>query len=119
MRELAFFVGSLAGAIIMSALAVLIRPELPFWKVVLWGGIGVFTACTCVLVIDYIRPHGNSYLLAGMAVGIALIAGCGSVYSAVRFLIPHQPANLRDWLFQNSLLGRTTELNLSSVIALM
>jgi len=42
MRELAYFIGSLAGAAIMTALAILVRPEPPLWKAVLWGGIGTF-----------------------------------------------------------------------------
>jgi hypothetical protein len=106
MRETAYFIGSLAGAAIMTALALLIRPEAPLWKIVLWGGIGVFTACACVVVLDYIRPNGSPYFLAGTALGIALFVGCGTAFFfgpsfipqtigpdvTLRFVYPENPA---------------------------
>jgi hypothetical protein len=82
MREFMYFMGSLAGAAIMAALAVLIKPESPVWKVILWGGIGVFVSCAVVVIIDYYRPNGSAFLLAGMALGIALIVGCGVAFFA-------------------------------------
>ena len=80
MREIALFIASLAGAAIMTALAVLIRPESPFWKLVLWGGIAIFIACAFVVVIDYFRPGGQIFLLAGIALGTALLIGCGIAF---------------------------------------
>jgi hypothetical protein len=77
MREIAFFIGSLAGAAVLTALAVLIRPESPLWKALLWGGTAVFVACACVLLFDYFRPGGKTLLLIGAAIGIALFVGCG------------------------------------------
>ncbi|MGQ0444243.1 MAG: hypothetical protein ACT4O2_03715 [Beijerinckiaceae bacterium] len=76
MRDFLLFIASLAGAAILTALAIMIRPESPFWKFVLWGGIGIFVACACVLLIDYTRPNEPKALLGGIGVGIALVIGC-------------------------------------------
>jgi hypothetical protein len=75
MREIGFFIASLAGAAILTALAVLLRPESPFWKFLLWGGIAVFVSCACVLVLDYCRPGAKVILLIGLGVGIATLIG--------------------------------------------
>jgi hypothetical protein len=82
MREVANFIGSLAGAAILSALAILVRPEAPLWKFLLWGGIGIFVACASVIIIDYFKPQGKAVLLAGLALGIALFVGCGIAFYA-------------------------------------
>lgn len=63
MREFLFFIASLAGAVILTALAVLLRPELSFWKFLLWGGVGIFIACALILVFDYYRPGSAKVLL--------------------------------------------------------
>jgi hypothetical protein len=47
----------MAGAAILTALAVLLRPEAPIWKGLLWGGVGVFTACACVVALAFLRPY--------------------------------------------------------------
>jgi len=108
-REVAYFVGSLAGAAIMTALAILLRPESPIWKVILWGGIGVFAACACVVALGYVRPGGNPYFLAGAALGVALFTGFGAAFLfgptfaarttdtngpdiSMRFIYPDSPA---------------------------
>ena len=77
MREVATFVASLAGAAILTALAVLIRPEAPLWKALLWGGVAIFFACACVLLFDYLKPGSTPILLIGAGLGIALFLACG------------------------------------------
>ena len=76
MREIILFAASLAGAAVLTALAVLLRPESPFWKYLLCGGIGIFTACACVLLFDYYKPGSLRVLLGLMGIGIALAVGC-------------------------------------------
>jgi hypothetical protein len=56
MREFLLFIASLAGAAVMTALAVLIRPDSPFWKWFLWLGVLVFIGCALALLIDLLRP---------------------------------------------------------------
>src|ERR1700730_4832636 len=75
MREVIFFIASLAGAAILTALAIIVHPGL-FWRWVLWSGIAIFTACALVLVIDYFRPGSPKILLAGIGVGFALVIAC-------------------------------------------
>jgi len=72
MREIVFFIASLAGAAIMTALAILIHPDSPFWRWFLWGGIAVFAACAIVLLLDWIWPGGKIIVLVGIATGVAL-----------------------------------------------
>jgi hypothetical protein len=80
MRELAYFIASVAAAAVMTALALILRPESPLSKVLLWGGIGLFTACAYVVALDYLKPDGNRYFLIGSALGIALLVGFGTAY---------------------------------------
>src|SRR5580704_4112462 len=94
MREMAYFVGSLAGAAIMTALALFVRPEAPIWKVVLWGGMGVFAACACVIALDYLRPNGNVYFLTGTAIGLALFVGFGTAFLFGPTVTPEARAQL-------------------------
>lgn len=75
MREVVYFIASLAGAAILTALAVLVQ-NLPVWQWVLWGGISAFSACAIVLLVDLIKPGGPVFLLIGMGVGIALFIVC-------------------------------------------
>ena len=71
-----------------------------------------------MLVIDYINLT-EFVLAAGMAVGIALFAGCGVCFIQ-RFVSdsPRTGESARS-VVRNSLLGRTTQLNLSSATAFM
>lgn len=55
MREAVYFIASLAGAAVLSALAVLVPPQSPFWRDLLYGGIIVLSLCALVLAIDIIR----------------------------------------------------------------
>lgn len=71
MREIVFFVASLAGAVILTALAVVIQPNSPIWRWMLCGGIAVFAACAIVLLVDMARPGGRVILLLGLGTGIA------------------------------------------------
>ena len=77
MRDIVLLIASLAGAAVLTALAILIRPESPLWKALLWGGIAVFVACACVLLFDYFKPDSRPIFLIGAATGIALFFGFG------------------------------------------
>jgi hypothetical protein len=81
MREIIFFIASLAGATVLTALAILLQPASPLWKWLLWGGISVLTACSCVILIDYLRPHGKVIPLIGIGFGIGLC-----ILSAIAFI---------------------------------
>jgi hypothetical protein len=72
-----------------TALAILIRPESPLWKALLWGGIAVFVARACVLLFDYFKPDSRPIFLIGAATGIALFFGFGiALILDSRSLIP-------------------------------
>jgi hypothetical protein len=55
MREIIFFIASLAGAAMFTALAVIVAPTSPFWRWVLWSSVGVFVVCAIALLVDIIR----------------------------------------------------------------
>jgi hypothetical protein len=57
MREIVFFVASLAGAAILTALAVLNPEASLLWKNILRGGIAVLAICALALFIDIIRSR--------------------------------------------------------------
>jgi hypothetical protein len=77
MRELLLFAASLAGAVIMSTMAVLVRPESPLWRVALWIAIGVFLSCAILILVDYLRPGESKISLLGFGVGLTLTIGFG------------------------------------------
>jgi hypothetical protein len=77
MQELLLFCASLAGTVIMSALAVIVRPDSPFWRVILWGAIGVFSACALLILLDYLRPGQGRVQLIGLGIGISITIGFG------------------------------------------
>ena len=62
MREIVFFVASLAGAAILTALAVLNPEASLLWKNVLRGGIAVLAICALVLFIDIIRRRWPGFI---------------------------------------------------------
>lgn len=64
----------------MTALAVIVRPESPFWKGLLWAGIAIFIACSIVLFMDYFRPNGTRLSLFGVGLGVALAIGFGITF---------------------------------------
>lgn len=72
MRDIVLLLASLAGAAVLTALAILYQPE-SFWRFVFWAGIAVFLACTVVLIGDYLRPDGKRFYLLGIGAGIALL----------------------------------------------
>jgi hypothetical protein len=55
MREILFFVASLAGAALLTALAVIVAPTSPFWQWVLWTSTGTLVLCAIALFVDIIR----------------------------------------------------------------
>jgi hypothetical protein len=55
MREAIYFIASLAGAAVLTALAILVPPDSPFWRNLLYGGIGVLIVCALGLAIDIAR----------------------------------------------------------------
>ena len=62
MREIVSFVASLAGAAILTALAVLNPEASLFWKNVLRGGIAILAICALVLFIDIIRRRWLGFI---------------------------------------------------------
>lgn len=65
MREFIYFLASLAGAAVLTALAVLIEKQSPIWGELLWGGTVLLGICAILLLIDIIlkRPSfGNRSL---------------------------------------------------------
>jgi len=54
-RETLFFIASIAGAAVLTALAVLVPPESLLWKVMLYGGIVTLILCAVILLIDIVR----------------------------------------------------------------
>lgn len=67
MREAVYFIASLAGAAVLTALAVLVPPESPLWRTLLYGGIVVLLLCAIVLAIDMVRRWRKP--LAGASAG--------------------------------------------------
>jgi hypothetical protein len=53
-REFLFFFASLAGAAVLTALAVILDPKSPVWFLLLWGGGGVFALCALAIMTDMI-----------------------------------------------------------------
>lgn len=75
MREILFFIASIAGAAVLTALGIVLAPTSPVWRWVLWGGASVFIGCASILAIDYFKPDGQWPLKSalGIAVTIALL----------------------------------------------
>jgi hypothetical protein len=80
MREFLSLVASLTGAAAMTALAIIIHPESPFWKWVLWIAIGAFVASTFALLVDLIWPGGRFRFLIGMGIGAGLFVVCAVAF---------------------------------------
>jgi hypothetical protein len=55
MREILFFIASIAGAGVLAALQVILAPNSPFWRWVLWIGVCILVLCAFGLLIDIIR----------------------------------------------------------------
>jgi hypothetical protein len=84
MREIVFFVASLAGAAILTALAVLNPEASLLWKNVLSGGITILAICALALFIDIIRcrwpkEHKMIPILGMIICGLGFI-GCAAWY---------------------------------------
>ena len=56
MRDLFYFIGSLAGAAVLTALAIVVPPESLIWRVVLYVGIAVFVTAAIGILIDMFAP---------------------------------------------------------------
>jgi hypothetical protein len=80
MRDILFFIASLAGAAVFTALAILVHPESPLWKWILWIGLGVFISCTLVFLVDFIWPGRSAWFLAGMGIGAGLLVVFGIAF---------------------------------------
>ncbi len=102
MREALWFLASLAGAAIMTALAIMVAPDSPFWRDLLWGGVYVFIVCAVLILLDMLQPlreRARVLPLIGMVVfGIAFI-GCAAAYflgSSAAIKPPTVPAARED-----------------------
>jgi hypothetical protein len=72
MREIIFFIASIAGAAVLTALAIVLAPTSPIWKWVLWGGAAVFLGCAGVLAVDYFKPENQSLLKSFLGLSVTL-----------------------------------------------
>jgi hypothetical protein len=72
MRE---FIGSLAGAAMLTALAALVHLDM-FWKWVLWISALILALCSIWFFIDMVPQKRNALLIGGMIAGIVLVVGC-------------------------------------------
>ena len=79
MREILWFFASLAGAAILTALAVIVSPQSLFWRAVLFGGIYLLLICAVLISLDMRKPlkeRSKMVPLIGMVVfGLGFI-GC-------------------------------------------
>ena len=93
MRELMLFIASLAAAIVLAALAVLIRPEALLWNAFLWVGTAVFLVACGFLLSDYWR--------SGLQMMITNVAfdpnGPSEIYVAFRLANSGEPTTLDGW----------------------
>ena len=64
MREAIYFVASVAGAAVLTALAVLVSPQSLFWQAVLYRGIAILILCAATLLIDIVRRQFKSDQIA-------------------------------------------------------
>ncbi len=77
MREIVVFIASLSATVVMTAVAVVLKPESPVWKWLLGAGIAALFACSVVLLVDLLKPGSDRLLLTGIGVGLALLITCG------------------------------------------
>lgn len=83
MRELLWFFASLAGAAILTALAVIVSPQSLFWKAILFGGIYVLLICALLIFLDMRRPlkeRPRMTPLVGLVVFSLGFLGCSVWY---------------------------------------
>jgi hypothetical protein len=75
MREWIFFIASGALAVILTAAAIVLKPESPVWRWLLHAGIAVFAACAVVVLIDILKPNGSrtTLVLIGAATTISFL----------------------------------------------
>ena len=79
MREILWFFASLAGAAILTALAVIVSPQSLFWRAVLFGGIYLFLICAVLISLDMRKPlkeRSRMVPLIGMVVFGLGFLGC-------------------------------------------
>lgn len=83
MREVLWFVASLAGAAILTALAILVSPKSPIWRTILWGAAYILLVCAVLIFLDMRRPlrdRNRMLPLIGLVIfGIAFL-GCSAWY---------------------------------------
>lgn len=83
MREFLYFVASLAGAAMLTALAVLYAPELHLWGIVLYISAGILALCAIGLLVDMIRRSAR--LIGIERAGWQFLIGamvCASIFDA-------------------------------------
>jgi hypothetical protein len=83
MRETLWFVASLAGAAILTALAVIVSPQSPLWRDVLVGGAYVLLVCAVLIFFDMrqpLRERPKMIPLIGMVVCGLGFLGCVAWY---------------------------------------
>lgn len=78
MREFLYFVASLAGAAMLTALGIIYGPNSGIWGRVFYISAGILTLCAVVLLIDLVRRGTWPKKIAGSRSRIALIAILGT-----------------------------------------
>lgn len=88
MREVLWFIASLAGAAILAALTVILSPQSPFWRAILHGGIWILMTCAVLIFLDMRQPlkeRARVIPLIGM-----VICGLGFLGLATWYFWPSQ-----------------------------
>jgi hypothetical protein len=83
MRETLWFVASLAGAAILTALAVIVSPQSPLWRDVLIGGAYILLVCAVLIFFDMRQPlkeRPKMMPLIGMVICGVGFLGCMAWY---------------------------------------
>jgi hypothetical protein len=83
MRDVILFFASLAGAAILTALAVIVSPQSPLWQAILYGGAYVLLVCAILLFLDWLHPlrdRARVISLIGMVIFGLGFVGCGALY---------------------------------------
>jgi hypothetical protein len=83
MRETLWFFASLAGAAVLTALAVILSPQSPVWRDLLFGGGYLLLACAVLIFLDMqqpLRERPKMIPLIGMVVFGLGFLGCAVLY---------------------------------------
>ena len=98
MRETLWFVASLAGAAIFTALAVIVSPQSPLWRDILVGGAYVLLVCAVLIFFDMrqpLRERPKMIPIIGMVICGLGFLGCVAWYFWPRSVPQREAAPLQ------------------------